>query len=71
MVEVDTRAAIKKQMRKLNKRILKLRESESVIMSVVYGGNDSHARILWEIRDSIATLDILIANLDVELVRYI
>lgn len=63
MVEVDDAAPVRNEIRKLNKRLLKLRESESQIMKIVYGGNVSYSQTLQDMRGSIADLENTIARL--------
>lgn len=67
MVEVSAAADLKRQIRKLNKRLLKLRESESALMTIVYGGCELYGRVLWETRDSISSISNTLEMLNVTL----
>lgn len=71
MVEVDPSIELKEQIRKLNKRILKLRESESELMRIVYGGNVSYSGTLRDIRDEIANLYPVINSINTILAHYL
>lgn len=64
MVEAVTVASLQKQRHKLIKRITKLRESESQLMSCVYAGNSELLQNLLDIRDSILSIDLLINRID-------
>jgi predicted nucleic acid-binding Zn-ribbon protein len=70
MVEVDEVASIKRQIRKLNKRIEKLREGESQLMGIVYGGDASHSQTLRELRSNIHNLENTIGRLNDWLQRF-